>query len=232
MLQKRAADFSMRMAHPIRTFVSVRVATCLVTGFALAGCSAGIVGGGSPSWFPSLPGFSSVSSSGNAGSALAAAPGLSMEDNCPTVDVRTGAGTLAVATKTQAATASDLRYQVTVVELARQCALVDNVIRMRVGVQARAVVGPAGAPNQIDVPLRYAIVREGVDPKTIVTKLRRVPVVFTPGSLNVLFTDIEEDLSFVLPPLEELQAYVVYVGFDEAALRGERPAPAAKKKKG
>jgi hypothetical protein len=222
----------MRVPNPPRAFVCVRVAACLVTGFALAGCSSGIVGGGSPSWFPSLPGFSSVSSSGNGGSALAAAPSLSMDDNCPTVDVRTGAGTLAVATKTQAATASDLRYQVTVVELARQCALVDNVIRMRVGVQARAVVGPAGAPNQIDVPLRYAIVREGVDPKTIVTKLRRVPVVLTPGSLNVLFTDIEEDLSFVLPPLEELQAYIVYVGFDEAALRGERPAPAAKKKKG
>jgi hypothetical protein len=153
-----------------------------------------------------------------------------MEDNCPTVDVRTGTGTLAVANKPQALTANDLRYQVTVVELARQCALVDNVIRMRVGVQARAVAGPAGAPSQIDVPMRYAVVREGVEPKTIVTKLRRVPVTMTPGSLNVLFTDIEEDLSFAMPPPEELLAYIVYVGFDEAGLRSERQAPAKKKK--
>jgi hypothetical protein len=153
-----------------------------------------------------------------------------MEDNCPTVDVRTGAGTLAVATKTQGATASDLRYQVTVVELARQCALVDGLIRMRVGVQARAVVGPAGSPGQIDVPLRYAVVREGVEPKTIVTKLRRIPVAMTSDALNVLFTDIEEDLSFPLPPVDELQAYIVYVGFDDAGQRSERQAPAKKKK--
>src|SRR4051794_41143655 len=103
MLQNRAAE-PIRMAHPTQPFVTVRVATCLV-GFALAGCSSGTFGGGgSPTWFPSLPGFSNVSSSGNAGSALAAAPtasALSMEDNCPTVDVRTGTGTLAVAAKAQ-----------------------------------------------------------------------------------------------------------------------------------
>ena len=87
-----------------------------------------------------------------------------------------------------------------------------------------------GAPSQIDVPLRYAVVREGVEPKTIVTKLRRVPVTMTPGSLNVLFTDIEEDLSFAMPPPEELLAYIVYVGFDEVGLRSERQAPAKKKK--
>src|SRR5262249_23523932 len=153
------------------------VPACLMAGFALTGCSSGSMWGSAPSWFPSLPGYSTVSSSDTAGSALAAAPpAVSMDDNCPTVDVRTGAGTLAVSTKTQGATANDLRYQVTVVELARQCALANNVIRMRVGVQARAVVGPAGAPGQIDVPLRYAVVREGVEPKTIVTKLKRVPV--------------------------------------------------------
>src|SRR5438477_4080634 len=221
----------MRTVRPTKSSGSLRGAACLVAGFALGGCSSGSILGGAPDWFPSLPGFSNVSSSsGNAGSALAAAPTVSMEDNCPTIDVRTGAGTLAVAAKTQAPTANDLRYQVTVVELARQCALVEGVIRMRVGVQGRAVLGPAGAPSQIDVPLRYAVVREGVEPKTIITKLRRVPVALPPGSLNVLFTDIEEDLSFTMPSVNELQAYIVYVGFDEAGVRNDRPAPAKKKK--
>jgi hypothetical protein len=189
------------------------------------------MGGGAPSWFPSLPGFSSVeSSSGNTGSALAASSNMSMDDNCPTVDVRTGTGTLAVSTKTQQASATDLRYQVTVVELARQCALANNMIRMRVGIQARAVVGPAGAPSQIDVPIRYAVVREGPEPKTIVTKLRRVPVAMPPGTSNVLFSDIEEDLSFAMPSVEELQAYVVYVGFDDMTPRNDRQAQDKKKK--
>ena len=230
MRQKSAAD-PMPMVYPTKSLAIFRAAACLAAGFALADCSGGSFGGGSPSWFPSLSGFSNVTTATNsAGTAMAAAPSVSMEDNCPTVDVRTGAGTLAVAAKTQGATANDLRYQVTVVELARQCALADGVIRMRVGVQARAVVGPAGAPGQIDVPLRYAVVREGIEPKTIVTKLRRVPVAMTSDSLNVLFTDIEEDLSFPLPPVDELQAYIVYVGFDDASQRSERQAPAKKKK--
>lgn len=153
-----------------------------------------------------------------------------MDDNCPTVDVRAGTGTLAVSTKTQQTTANDVRYQLTFTELARQCALSANVIRIRVGVQGRAVAGPAGAPSQLDVPLRYAVVREGIEPKTIVTKFRRVPVSMPPGAPNVVFTDIEEDLSFPLPSLEELQAYVVYVGFDELGDREQRRPPAKKTK--
>jgi hypothetical protein len=97
---------------------------------------------------------------------------------------------------------------------------------MRVGVQGRVIVGPAGAPNQVEVPLRYAVVREGVDPKTIVSKFRRVPVSLPSGTTNVSFTDIEENLRFPIPSPTELEAYVVYIGFDAA---GERPQPAPKK---
>jgi hypothetical protein len=97
---------------------------------------------------------------------------------------------------------------------------------MRVGVQGRVIVGPAGAPNQVDVPLRYAVVREGVEPKTIVSKFRRVPVSLG-GATNVMFTDIEEDLRFPMPSHAELEAYVVYIGFDEAGDRN-RPPPAKK----
>jgi hypothetical protein len=194
---------------------------------ALAGCS-GSLGSVAPSWFPSVPGFSSVSSKPTDGSALAAAPMPNMEDNCPIADVRTGAGTLAVTAKTQQATASDVRYQLTFSEIARQCALSGNVIRMRVGVQGRAIAGPAGAPPQLEVPLRYAVVREGVEPKTILTKFKRIPLTMPPAG-SVVFTDIEEDLSFPMPPFDELQAYIVYVGFDEV---GDRPARAVPAKKG
>jgi hypothetical protein len=44
----------------------------------------------------------------------------------------------------------------------------------------------------------------------------------------VVFSDVEESLSFPMPARAELAAYLVYVGFDEI---GEGPAkkPAAKK---
>jgi hypothetical protein len=76
--------------------------------------------------------------------------------------------------------------------------------------------------------LRYAVVREGVEPRTITTKFRRFPVAVG-GANNVLFTDIEEDLSFPIPSTVDLDAYVVYIGFDDQGDRSERRPPPAKK---
>ncbi len=151
-----------------------------------------------------------------------------MDDECPTVEIRRGASTLAIATNTEGATANDLRYQLSFNETARQCTLVGTTVNMRVGVQGRVVVGPAGAPSQVDVPLRYAVVREGVEPKTITTKFKRFTVPIPPGQTYVTFTDIEEALSFPLPSVAELEAYVVYVGYDELGDRNERLASAKK----
>jgi hypothetical protein len=198
------------------------MAAWLATAAILAGCSGTSLTGSLPSWFTrgSPTPATQASASGEPIS-------KTLDDDCPSVEIRTGTGTLAVAAKTQQPTANDLRYQLTFTDLARQCAVDGGTVRMRVGVQGRAVVGPAGAPPQVSVPLRYAVVREGVEPKTIVTKFRRLPLPLPPGSTNVTFTDIEEDLSFPMPSLVELQAYVVYVGFDEL---GDRQGPAAKGK--
>ena len=154
----------------------------------------------------------------------AAEPLPSVDTDCPTVDIRQGASTLAIAAKAQAPTANDLRYQLSLAQFARQCALDGPMMRMRVGVQGRVIVGPAGAPNQVTVPIRYAVVQEGVEPKTITTKFKRLPVAIPPGATNVTFTDIEEDLSFPVPARNVLDAYVVYVGFDDTGDRG-RPEP-------
>jgi hypothetical protein len=95
---------------------------------------------------------------------------------------------------------------------------------MKVGMQGRVIVGPAGAPAQVDAPIRYAVVREGVEPKTVATKFRRVPVSMAAGELNVTFSDVEEDLTFPIPSQSEIDAYVVYVGFDEAGDRNNQRA--------
>src|SRR5215467_5425066 len=212
------------MMFPQRQSLNVFAVTLLLV-VGVAGCSSV----GSTDWFPSIPGFSSVVTTSADRSAMAAAaqPAPALDDDCPSADIRQGASTLAVAAKTQQPQASDLRYQLSITQLARQCALEGPEVRMRVGVQGRVIVGPAGAPNQVEVPLRYAVVREGVEPKTIVSKFRRIPVALAPGVTNVVFTDIEEDLRFPMPSPAELEAYVVYIGFDEVGDRN-RPPPAKK----
>ncbi len=213
----------MRIAGPKdRLRGAVRLACALGAGAIVAGCS----GTSLPSLSGSLPGWFSRPNSSVAQAQASVPAGKVLEDDCPAVDIRTGAGTLAVAAKPKEATANDLRYQLTFVELARQCFLDGGTVRMRVGVHGRAIVGPAGASGQVAAPIRYAVVQEGVQPKTIVTKFRRVPV--TLDTVNsTMFTDIEDDLSFPMPPFDALQKYVVYVGFDEA---GDRQQPQAKKK--
>jgi hypothetical protein len=202
-------------------------AALMTAGLVLTGCSGIGISNPIPAVTSRLPSW--FSSSSTTAATPAAAPAAEpMDEDCPVADVRRGASTLQVANKTENATANDLRYQFTIIELARQCTRIGTTVRMRVGVQGRVIVGPAGAPSEVGVPLRYAVIREGIAPKTIVTKFRRVPVSLPPGTDNSLFTDIEEDLSFPMPSQAELQYYVVYVGFDEAGDR-EAARPVAKR---
>ena len=93
---------------------------------------------------------------------------------------------------------------------------------MRVGVQGRVVLGPAGTSGTLELPLRYAVVQEGGEPKTLYTKLYRVPVGIGEGQPNVAFTHIEEAISVPMPSAAVFDSYVIYVGFD--ALGGAQPA--------
>ena len=162
----------MRIAGPNdRLRGAIRLAAALGAGAIVASCSSSglpSLSGSMPSWF---------SRSNPATQAQASVPGRkTLDEDCPAVDIRSGGGTLAIAAKPKEPTANDLRYQLTFVELARECFADGSTVQIRVGVQGRAIVGPAGAPPQVSAPIRYAVVQEGVEPKTIVTKFRRVPV--------------------------------------------------------
>ena len=110
--------------------------------------------------------------------------------------------------------------------MARECKVTDGVMRIKVGIQGRILLGPAGGPGALEVPLRYAVVQEGPEPKTIVSKFYKVPVTIPEGRPNVPFMHIDEDVSFPMPTQSEaIMSYVVYVGFDPI---GEKQQPAKK----
>src|SRR5262245_54470908 len=149
---------------------------------------------------------------------------------CPGVDIRAGASTMNVAAKSTDATAGDLRYQFSFGQTGRECAVQGANLSIKVGVQGRVILGPMGGPGQVDIPLRYAVVREGPQPKTVITKFKRVSVIVPPAQTHVQFVDIEEGLTFPLPSRSELDAYVVYVGFDEIGDENEKKPPKTAKK--
>ena len=155
--------------------------------------------------------------------------GRSTDIDCPLVDVRKGASTLSVNANERDPAAIALRYQVTIGRTARQCAVVGTDMRIKVGVQGRVILGPAGAPGNVEVPLRYAVVEEGPEPRTIVTKFFLIPVAVGPDRTNVPFTHVEEDLTFPMPKAtDDLDSYVIYVGFDPQSAKPPERKPERK----
>jgi hypothetical protein len=195
----------------------------------LAGCSAMPSMPSMPSW------FSSTATDANASAAVIPAA-LPADLDCPPVQVRTGASTLTSSANPAEPSALNLRYQVTIGTTARECRMgPNNTITLKVGMQGRIILGPEGTPGTIDVPLRYAVVRDTLESKVITTKLDHIPVTVPPNDGNVLFSHVTEGLEFPMPKGAEMDYYVIYIGFDPAGAAPEaqkkpkpRPKPVAK----
>ena len=72
--------------------------------------------------------------------------------------------------------ALDLRYQGSITRTARECHLNGSTMTMKVGIEGRIITGPAGGPGNVDVPMRIAVVQEGVTPKVVASKFGRETV--------------------------------------------------------
>ena len=155
--------------------------------------------------------------------------GATPDVECPFLQIRDGASTLSIRAGGENA-AMSLKYQGTFVRGARQCSVVAGQMTMKVGVEGRIILGPAGGPGQITVPLRLAVVDQTpAATKMIVTKLIMIPVMVQSATDNPVFTHVEDGLSFPLPsPVSALEHYIVYIGFDPLALE---PPPKPEKLK-
>jgi hypothetical protein len=212
----------MRLVRP-----RIRVAAAVAAlGVVLAGCS----GGSTPS-MPSIfqtpaSNFSAMFASVTTAATGTTSDGKAPDFECPGVTIRDGASTFSISANPGEDSAMSLRYQAGIGQTARECKLNGQTLTMRVGIQGRVILGPAGGPGTIELPLRLAVVHEGPSPKTIHTKLNRVPVTIQPGDANIAFTFIEEDLSFPMPRVQGLiDEYVVYIGFDPHGFRDTPKRP-------
>lgn len=189
----------------------------------LAGCGSNILSSSSLNIFDS-----NKATTGAAAEGAAAEPS---DIECPGVTVRTGASTLMIGDNSKGAEPGvmNLRYQGTIVRTARECNVSAGTMTMKVGVEGRIITGPAGGPGTVDVPLRIAVVQEGVNPKPVASKFARIPVTIASDNDRVGFTHIESEISFPMPvPAGLIDSYVVYVGFDTMTAPEKKP-PAKRK---
>jgi hypothetical protein len=218
-----------------------RLVVVLAGGLVVAGCTSGgsLFGSSSPasaentSTSGTKTSFTDRMSAFFLGSPAPAGTGMAGptgDVDCPTMDIRQGASTYSVAAPGQEANATNLRYQASIARASRECAVLGATMTIKVGLQGRVLLGPAGGPGQVDVPVRLALVHEGMQPKTVWTKFYRIPVTVPTGQTNVSFVHIEEDMTVPTPSAAELDDYIIYVGFDPNGIKEpEKRAPRGKK---
>jgi hypothetical protein len=224
------------------------IAPLLLLALLMTGCSGGSLLGTSstpstdaaapPSSSPSFKDKISSFFSNSTATSQQGVAGAAQEVDCPLINIRQGASTLTIGATANNNANTDstdngamaVRYQGTFVRAARECTLIAGNVVMKVGVEGRIIVGPAGGPGQVDVPLRIAVVDEtAVRTKPIVTKFVRIPVTVASATDNPTFTHIEEDVTFPMP--NDIENYIVYVGFDPLAAQAQdRPKAAPKPK--
>ena len=157
------------------------------------------------------------------------------EFDCPLLDIREGASTLMVQGPGEPNPLS-LRYQASFVRAARECIVKGKDVTIKVGVQGRVILGPAGGAGQLTIPLRYALVHEELgQTRMIWSKLYVLPVTIQGQQPNVPFEHVEDDMTVPIPKPSELENYIVYIGFDPNGLPQEHakkaPPPKSKPKK-
>jgi hypothetical protein len=210
----------------------LRVALALgAAGAVLSGCGGGSMFGASSDSSPSIGSrFSQLFGSKSQAVGETAPPPVDNELSCPPVSIRAGAATYAVAAPGKQPVGNDLRYQATITRTARDCTQTGDQITARIGILGRVIVGPAGIPGSIEIPLRVAVVQGGVEEKTIATKVYRTTVSMSEDN-SVPFSLVAEDLVYPVPPGATGDSYIFYIGFDPQALTPEPKPKAARKKK-
>src|SRR6516225_316697 len=109
--------------------------------------------------------------------------------------------------------ALSLRYQASFVRAARECIVKGKDVTIKVGVQGRVILGPAGGAGQLTIPLRYALVHEDLGhTRMIWSKLYVLPVNIQGQQPNVAFEHVEEEMTVPIPKASELENYIVYIG--------------------
>lgn len=127
---------------------------------------------------------------------------------CPKLEVLNGTGVLTAYVDGGDDKPNDVTHQASFIRTGRECKTTDGIINIRVGVAGRAVKGPKSLSNEVLLPVRIAVVRNGTE--VLYSQIYPQQVNFT-SAIAQSFTFVEESLQIPFPEEENLK---VLVGFD------------------
>jgi hypothetical protein len=141
--------------------------------------------------------------------------------SCPEIVVDGGGAELR---SPPGADATNVRYQLTIGNTARDCALVGDDIAVRVGVEGAAILGPAGQSGAYSGNLRIALRRKS-DDRLFSEKTHRVGATIPAGAARADFTLLVDDLSAPFISAKAADDYEVVMSFVPGGAEGAaRPA--------
>ncbi len=152
-----------------RAHGAVAAAAAMAAGLVLAGCGgpAGSVAGGDPD--PVSTKLGNLLAFNSTTAPPLPNKGQGARIDCPVVQIEPGMSAYRVGGPDSAT----VRYQIAIGDVARDCSQSNGQLLVRVGVETRTVVGPAGGPGNYTAPLTVALRRVG-DEKILASKTYQV----------------------------------------------------------
>ena len=139
---------------------------------------------------------------------------------CPIVDVKEGGAAHRVYNG-RGVSNSNVRYQFSIGQTARECAVQGNQIAIRVGVEGKVLLGPAGAASSFNVPVSIAV-RDEASMQMLSSHTYQVAVTIPQGQPHATFSVVSETMLVPLRRREANEDYLIMVGFETAKARSDR----------
>ena len=183
---------------------ALRGTTALALAAVLCGCSmANMLGGGGA---PSPDQFANASIEQQEANASNAMPVIATE--CPPIKVRTGGEAMFYFGNGKAGDPRDLHYQAVIDNQSRNCVVSNGLITVKMGMVGRVLLGPKGTEKSINVPVRFAVERDGV---AVYSQKFDLPVSIDAATQTADFSKVVENVGIPYLGGEDI---TIWVGFD------------------
>ena len=171
----------------------------------LSGCSMGnMFGSAGPA--PTSTQTANPTAQELSAAATSALPAIATE--CPPIKVRRGGEALFFYGKGKVGDAHALNYQAVLDKQSRNCVASNGLITVKMGVVGRVLLGPSGSQAKVDVPIRFAVERDGVP---MYSERYEIPTAIDPSTQSGEFVKVVENVAIPYIGGEDI---TIWVGFD------------------
>jgi len=185
---------------------TLRFGAMAVAALALTGCSMGSMFGSAGPAPASTIQTANPTAQELSAAATAALPAIATE--CPPIKVRPGGEALFFYGKGKVGDPHSLNYQAVLDKQSRNCIASNGLITVKMGVVGRVLLGPAGNQAEVDVPIRFAVERDGVP---MYSEKYEIPTQIDASTQSGEFVKVVENVAI---PYTGGENITIWVGFD------------------